>query len=129
MYDSEMVRIRILEIMSDGIPYKVKDLKSIIRNESAYPISEGIFANSFRSLAERKQIQLISRGCYQIMNPTISVNESSFKKKEEIAEKFSKLTEEYKNNILNLLDSINISKDNMDSIEYARSLRRKIESL
>lgn len=128
MYNSEMVRIRILEIMSDGIPYKAKDLKSIIRNESAYPISEGIFANSFHSLAERKQIQLISRGCYQIMNPTTPV-ESSFKKKEEIAKKFSKLTEEYKKNVLNLLNSINISKDDMNSIEYARSLRKKIEQL
>lgn len=132
MYNSEKVRERILEIMADGRPYQMKQLKSIIRNETTETISEGIFANSIRTLTVNGQVQLLNRGCYQIATPALPHTSSSSpvsSSKSQIIDEVNRLTEEYKKNVLRLIDSINISQDDITLVEYALALRKKMNNL
>ena len=66
MTKSAMIKEKIMQLLSDGSPHSVSEMKDYLVEKEMEDYSEGQFAGSVDNLLKNKKIEKVDRGTYRI---------------------------------------------------------------
>ena len=67
MTKSAMIKEKIMQLLSDGSPHSVSEMKDYLVEKEMEDYSEGQFAGSVDNLLKNKKIEKVDRGTYRIV--------------------------------------------------------------
>lgn len=136
MSATQRVKKIIIRFLSDGEVHSAKEIKSFIATQTDEIITEGVTAGCLKTMTTSRIIENVERGMYRLINfEEVNANENIRKEVEcektasqKIYDKLLRVTQNYKDDALKVINDIDITEENKELIFSAINLRKKIET-
>lgn len=124
------IRKCILDYLSDGNVHEASEIKKYLRETYTQELGDGIIAGALRTMTVAGTIDNVERGKYVNAKQNNSVQDSNFEYNIKSVEKqIIELTEKYECEAIKIINSIDITEQNIEDIKKGIQLRKKIEKL
>ena len=131
MSKTSKIKECIITQLSDHKSHEVSEIKKRIRDSFDEELGEGVIASALRTMTIAGIVEKPERGKYKLLKQEgeedtniIEVNDKDCLKHQII-----ELTQQYEQNVIQILNNIEITEQNMEDIKERIELRKKIEKM
>lgn len=131
MSKTSKIKECIITQLSDYKSHEVSEIKKSIRDSFDEELGEGVIASALRTMTIAGIVEKPERGKYKLLKQEggedtniIEVNDKACLKHQII-----ELTQQYEQNVIQIINNIEITEQNMEDIKERIGLRKKIEKM
>ena len=131
MSKTSKIKESIITQLSDYKSHEVSEIKKSIRDSFDEELGEGVISSALRSMTIAGIVEKPERGKYKLLKQEggedtyiIEVNDKACLKHQII-----ELTQQYEQNVIQIINNIEITEQNMEDIKVRIELRKKIEKM
>lgn len=113
----------IIKYLSDYMIHEVSDIKKYLRENYDKELSEGIISGAIKTMTVSGVIECKERGKYKLVKRNVNNKKSS------LIDQIIECTNQYEKDIIDIVNNIDITEQNLDDIKEGIKLRKNIERM